>query len=273
MKTIAIANQKGGVGKTNTTVNLGVGLARTGKRVLLVDADPQGDTTKSLGWHNPDELSYTLSDFMGNAITDEPITRSSYETGILHHMEGVDLIPANIELSAVEFSLVNAMSRERMLSTILRELPGYDYVLIDCMPSLGMLTINCLAAADRVIIPVQAQYLPAKGLEQLLKTVGRVRRQINPRLEIGGILLTMTDSQTNLTKEIRGLIHEAYGSQLKIFSSEIPRSVRAAEASGDGKSIFAYDPRGKVARAYTGLTKEVLSLERTRQKAQPDAAR
>lgn len=191
MKTIALANQKGGVGKTTTAASLGIGLSRQGKKVLLVDADAQGNLTQMLGWAQPDELSPTLADMMGKIITDQPITPGE---GILEHREGVHLLPANIELSAMEVTLVNTMSRETVLKQYLSSVSDrYDYAIIDCMPSLGMLTINALTAADSVIIPVQAHYLPAKGLEQLLKTVARVKRQLNPKLEIDGILLTMVD--------------------------------------------------------------------------------
>ena len=255
--TIAIVNQKGGTGKTTTCENLGVGLAREGKKVLLVDADPQGSLTISMGWQQPDELPVTLSALMAKAMNDQSIPP---DEGILHHAEGVDLIPANIELAGLEVALVNSMSREKMLKQVLdsarRE---YDYILLDCTPSLGMLTVNALAAANTTLIPVQAQYLSAKGLEQLLQTIQKVRRQINPKLKIEGILMTMTDSRTNYGREIDALIRQVYGSKIRVFEQPIPHSVRAAEISAEGRSIFAHDPKGKVAAAYQSLTREVLA--------------
>ena len=263
---LAVSNQKGGTGKTTTCENLGIGLAQEGKKVLLVDTDPQASLTVALGYPRPDDLSFTLSDAMEKIMTEQPIAPGE---GLLHHPEGVDLMPANIMLSGLEVSLVNAMNREKILKqyldTVRRE---YDFILLDCMPSLGMLTVNALAAADQVLIPVQAQYLSAKGLEQLLQTINKVRRQINPKLKIEGILLTMVDSRTNYAKEISALIREAYGNNIKVFSTDIPRSVRAAEISAEGRSIFEHDPKGKVAEAYRVLTKEVLSDAEKRRKRQ-----
>ena len=258
-KVIAIANQKGGVGKTTTTSNLGIGLARQGKKVLLIDADAQGSLTASLGIREPDRLEITLATIMGNIINDEEI-RSDY--GILSHDEGVDFIPGNIELSGLETSLINVMSRETVLRTYIDlQRENYDYILIDCMPSLGMITINVFTCADSILIPVQAAYLPIKGLEQLIKTIGKVKRQINQKLEVEGILLTMVDNRTNYAKDISNLLIENYGSKVHIFENSIPMSVRAAEISAEGVSIYKHDPNGKVASAYKSLTKEVLCNE------------
>ena len=270
---IALSNQKGGVTKTTTCANLGIGLAMEGKKVLVVDADPQSSLSISLGYPQPDQLPVTITDLMKKVILDKPITEGE---GILHQKEGVDLLSASIELAALEASMVNVMSRETILRQVLNEIgKPYDFILLDCMPSLGMLTINALAAADSVLIPVQAHYLPAKGLEQLLQTISKVRRQINPDLRIEGVLLTMVDSRTNYARDISNLIRETYGGKLKVFATDIPLSVRAAEISAEGKSIYAHDPKGKVAAAYKELTKEVLHDEkqRQRQKHQSDLLR
>lgn len=258
-KIIAVANQKGGVGKTTTCVNLGIGLVREGKRVLLVEADAQGSMAVSLGIQELDELDVTLVNLMEKIINDEDVEPGE---GILHHEEGVDFIPANIELAGLETSLVNVMSREQVMRLYLDGIrDSYDYILIDCMPSLGMITINALVAADHVLIPVEAAYLPVKGLQQLIKTIGKVHRRLNPRLSIMGILLTKVDRRTNFAKDIAEQIWEVYGSRIHIFANCIPMSVRAAETTAEGKSIYLHDPKGIVADGYRYLTGEVLDYE------------
>ena len=261
---IACVNQKGGTGKTTTCENLGAGLVMNGKKVLLVDFDPQASLSISLGYPKPEELPVTIA-YMMKKVVDEKEIRPG--EGILHHEEGMDLMPSSIELSGMEVALVNTISRETVLKEYLESVKrDYDFVLLDCSPSLGMLTINAMAAADTLLIPVQASYLPAKGLEQLLQTVNKVRRQINPKLKIEGILLTMVDARTNDAKEISELIRNAYGGKIKVYDTEIPRSVRASEISKEGTSIFKHDPGGKVADAYRELTREVVKNAEKRRK-------
>ncbi len=264
-KVIAITNQKGGVGKTTTTVNLGVGLSLYhDKKVLLIDADPQSSLTASLlKGQNPDQLEMTLTTVMDATIEDRPIDEFS---GILHHDEGVDLLPSNIELSGMETGLFNIMSREYVLRNYIDSVrKNYDYILIDCMPSLGMMTINALVAADSVIIPSQPSFLSTKGLNLLLHSINKIKRSINPNLKINGILFTMVDNRTNNAKDIIGAMRDTVGQNIRVFETEIPHSVRAAECSVTGESIFTHDKNGKVAAAYEALTKEVESIERASQ--------
>ena len=258
-RVISVANQKGGVGTPTTCENLGRGGARAGKKVLIVEADAPGSMAVSLGIEEPDELDVTLVNIMEKIINDEDVEPGE---GILHHEEGIDFIPANIELAGLETSLVNVMSRETILRQYLDGVKSeYDFVIIDCMPSLGMITINALVASDRVLIPVEAAYLPVKGLQQLIRTIGRVRRKLNPTLDIMGILLTKVDRRTNFARDISAQIREVYGNKVHIFENCIPMSVKAAETTAEGKSIYLHDPKGIVAGGYVSLTQEVLADE------------
>lgn len=257
-KVIAIVNQKGGVAKTVTALNLGYALSEMGKKVLLIDFDPQSSLTVCFGYDNTDNIQTTIYNLMALAIDEKNLPKKhSY----ILSAGNIDLIPCNLELSAIEIALVNVMSRELVLKSIVDEIKDdYDYVIIDCSPSLGMLTINALAACDSVIIPVTPQYLSAKGLELLLKSIIRVKKRINPKIEVDGILFTMYAERIKLSKEVLSIIQEAYGSHIHIFESKIPTSVKVGEANMKSKSTIEYDPKNKVSVAYREFAKEVVSL-------------
>jgi len=251
----ACVNQKGGVGKSVTSTNLGIGLARRGHKVLIADLDSQASQTVSLGWRQPDELPVTIATQLAKVVENKPF--DPFE-GILHHGEGVDLVPSSIELSGLEMRMVNAMSREFALRNYLEGIkPAYDAIILDCPPTLGMMTINALAAADRVIVPVQPEYLSVIGMTQLFDSVALVKKQINPGLQIEGVLITLANMRTNLAKNTVAIIKEAYGGSVRIFQHPIPYSTKVKEASASGKSIFAYEPNGSAAYAYEQLAKEV----------------
>ena len=260
---IAVANQKGGVGKTTTTGNLGIGLVKQGKKVLLIDADPQGDLTTCMGWYDTKKLT-TLATLIENYIYNKEM---NVKDSILHHKENLDLIPSDLGLSAQEIPLLNTMRREEVLKNCINEIKSnYDYILIDCMPSLGILTINALACSDSVIIPVQAHYLSAKDTAHLLGIVSQVQNQINKDLKVGGILLTLVDNRTKLAKEVDDNIKNNYGKIVKYYDTQIPNAVKVAESTTSGESIFSYDKNSKVASAYLDFAKEVLRDVKERNK-------
>ncbi len=258
-KIIAIANQKGGVGKTTTAINLGIGLVNKGNRVLLVDLDPQGNATQGLGFV-ADNLEITISTVLRKMINKDYSITKDY--GILSHPEGISLMPANIELSVLETELISLFfGREKMLKTYLDMVRGeYDYILIDCMPSLNLIAINALVAADEIIIPLHAQFYSVKGLEQLLQTIGSIKSNgLNDSLKISGILYTCVNDRTTSFRDVQKILKTACGGDIRIYDNYIPRSVKAEEAPSCGKSIYEYDTTGKVSRAYGKFTDEFLS--------------
>lgn len=255
-KVISVSNQKGGVAKTTTAGNLAIGLAKEDFRVLAIDMDPQGDLTASLLEGEPDEIDVTVATIMDRLARDEEIE----ETMGIISVKGIDLLPSNVELAGLEVSLVSIMNRESVLKEYIEmQREHYDYIIIDCMPSLGMLTVNVLTAADSVLIPVEAAYLPSRGLQQLIKTIMKIKKRLNPTLRFEGILITRVQERTNLSKSIRTTIRETYSNQIRIFETTIPACVKVAESSAFQSSIFEYDPNGQAAEAYRKLVREVMN--------------
>lgn len=251
-KIIAITNQKGGVGKTTTTVNLGACLATLGKKVLLVDIDPQGNTTSGVGINKAD-VAHCIYDVLINDVHPKDAIA---DTAI----EQLKIIPATIQLAGAEIELVPTISREIRLKKSLQLVQHlFDYILIDCPPSLGILTVNSLTASDSVIIPIQCEYYALEGLSQLLNTVRLVQKHLNTSLQIEGVLLTMFDARTNLGIQVIEEVKKYF--QQKVYRTVIPRNVRLSEAPSHGQAIITYDPRSKGAEVYLELAKEVVSLE------------
>lgn len=258
-KIIAVSNQKGGIGKTTTTLNFGAALAERGYKVLLVDFDPQSSLTVCCGIEEPDELEFSIYHLMKAVIDDK---ESPEIEKCIQKMGKMDLIPCSIELSAIESALFNAMSRELVLKTVLDPLKDkYDYIIIDCAPSLGLLVVNALAACDSVLITTTAQILSAKGLELLIDSIRRVQRFINHNIKVDGIIINMYSDRVNISRKILDTIEEAFGQAIYVFDTKIPKSVKVDEANYHAMTILDYDPRGKVAEAYVNLAREYLKLK------------
>jgi chromosome partitioning protein len=262
MPVICVANQKGGVGKTTTTAALAEALSERKKRVLLVDWDPQACLTITLGI-DPDEVQLTGYNVLASLIQEKPkpsLSDVTRRTGDPH----IDIVPSNLELSQAQLDLVTASRREVVLREMLEPVRrAYDYILVDCLPSLGLLTINALSAADKVLIPLQADFLAMKGLVRLLSTIIKVKEKLNPQLEISGILFTMASARTLHSKEVMEITRRAFGGRIRVFDAIIPVSVRFKEAPAVGQSILNYAPRSEGASAYRALTEEVMKDEKS----------
>lgn len=270
-KVIAITNQKGGVGKTVTSVSLGACLANDNKKVLIVDFDPQGSLTKGLGYRDSSSYKYSIKDVLLNEINEGDM---DYRDAIIHTDENFDLLPSNISLSGSDIQLSSVMSRETIFKRVLDKVKeDYDYILIDSNPALNLFTINGLVAADSVIIPVQAEPYACDGLNDLLHTIATAKKQINPDLKIDGILITMTDARTNLSKHIANEVREIYGQHIHVFKTEIPRVVKTSEASLTGQSPVKYAPTSESTLAYQRLAKEVEQIGKNITKAKHEFSR
>ena len=259
MPIIAVANQKGGVGKTTSTLNLGAALQEAGKRVLLVDLDPQGNLSVAAGIVDIDAAYPSVGDLLALAARGRTSSGPGIEGAIVRSPSGLDIVPANATLSAAELSLVSALNRESMLAGLLKGIEArYDYILIDCLPSLGLLAINALRAAHGIVIPVQADFLAMQGLAQIFETIAAVREQLNPALNIYGVLLTLVDQRTAHSREVVKVVRSSLADQVNVFSTEIRLHVALKETAKVGRSILEYDGGSPSARAYRGLAVEVL---------------
>ena len=248
-KMIAIGNQKGGVGKTTTTVNLGAALASLGKKVLIIDSDSQGNATSGLGIERGSVQS-SLYEILVNEVPMKPVI-------LYTSSEGLDIVPSNIQLAAAELELVGVKNRELRLKNAVAEIrDDYDYILVDCPPSLGQLAINAFTASDTILIPVQAEYYALEGLTQLLNTIRLVQRSYNRNFRIEGVLITMLDARTNLGFEVVEEVKKYF--QEKVYKTVIPRNIRLSEAPSFGQSVIEYDPRSRGAEMYIELAKEVI---------------
>ena len=259
----AVSNQKGGCGKTTLTLNLGASLARMGFKVCICDCDPQVNATMALGFQQPDELPVTLPHIMNEIIRNGGKLENSeliQKHGYILQAQGMDFVPSSIELADIENILINAMSRENVLKKFINYIKSdYDYILLDCMPSLNIITVNALNAADRILIPMQPQFFSAKGLELLLSTIANVRENLNPNLMIEGALITMYDSRLNFHREVQDIVKDAYGQHFRIFDTKIPVSVRVTETQARAQSIYDHDPKGKIAESYAAFAKELIA--------------
>lgn len=256
---VAIANQKGGVGKTTTAINLAVYLGKLGKRILLVDLDPQSNLTSGIGFVSNEDSINPIYEGLSKSIYDVLDGKANVkEVFVVTKYENVHLIPASIDLAGAEIELVNTMSRETILKNALEEVkPEYDYIFIDCPPSLGLLTVNALVASSQVFIPVQCEYFALEGLGQLINTIKLIKKRLNSTLEIGGVIMTMYDIRTNLSKQVANELTKFFGG--KVFKTIVPRNVRLSEAPSHGKAIIEYDPRSQGALAYESLAREIIA--------------
>jgi len=248
-KIIAFANQKGGVGKTTTCVNLAAYLAAMGKKVLIVDMDPQGNATSGVGIDKTSSLKSIYNVITGENIAEEVVKRTN--------IEGLDIIPSELNLAGAEIELVQMESRENIIKNILNRLRNsYDYITIDCPPSLGLLTVNALTACDTIVIPIQCEFYALEGLSQLMNTVKLVKKHLNANIDVEGVVLTMKDARSNLINDVSNEIKKFFGK--KVYDTFIPRNIRLAEAPSHGQTILTYDPKSKGAIAYFELAEEFL---------------